>query len=423
MSVVVHQIIPVFTVGGSPVPINGYDVTLGTYGSVGHANLLTSRTLLDANGVNLVELSAQAPSSLEVGLSVTLDGVTTQLFGGEYVSARWVYKRDTISIHCRDWAGLLVDQKRVLSTVARSAAGSLAPGQKAGASSISNQNQTISELVTAIANMFGMTPVLNIQEANNPTVGSILGSSDTVFMPTPKSLWGILNRLARETGYEVHTTPQRQLVFGTPGAGAIPIALGWNLPPPMPAGVIPCDDLEIEHNPRRNLSFRVLVLSYDPAKAQTTKGEAYVIGTNASTGGTNTVKAGTWSGNDAATITNSLNAGGKLQIPLYTIRIDGLTQAQAQTRATAIAGDIAKRELILHAMIDYLPTVVPLNPLTVTGIEGEFAGHQYFVNACQHRYRQPGPGNGEGQVSTTITALDVQVNGIGDPLTTGGANA
>jgi prophage tail gpP-like protein len=428
VSDLVHSITPQFVVGGTPVPILSFDVTLGTYGSVGHANLVTSRTLLDSQGVDLVELSAQAPSSLEVGLTVSIDGTSTKIFGGEYVSARWLYDRDQITIHCRDWAGLLVDQKRVLSTIARQTAAALAPGQSPSSGGISNQNQTLSEIVTAIANQFGMTPVLHITDSNNPTVGSILGSGDQIFMPTPKSLWGILNRLARETGYEVHTTPQRELVFGTPGVGTTPITLSWNIPSP-PDGIYPCRNLSIEHNPRRNLSFRVLVLSYDPGKAQTTRGEAYVMGTNTTVNGTTQVKAGAWSGSDASAITNSLEEpssvlGGNLQIPLYTIRIDGLTQAQAQQRATAIAADIAKRELIISATIDMLPTVVPLQQVTITGdVEQEFSGHQYYVNAATHKYALPGPGRGEGTVETTITALDIQVEGVGDSVTTGGASA
>lgn len=425
----VVQIVPQFLVGGEPVPISAYDVTLGTYGSAGHANLTTSRSLLRSEGVDLVALASQAATSLEVGLTLELDGDTVKLFGGEYVSASWEYDSDVVSIHCRDYAGLLTDQKRVISTIAQKTAQALAPGQNASSGGISNQNQSLSQLVTAIANEFNLTPVLNIQESNDPTVGSILGSSDTVFMPTPKSLWGILCRLARETGYDVHVTPQRELVFGLPGTGGQPLALAYNVPGAYGQGLIPCRGLSIQHNPRRNLSFRVLVLSYDPAKGQTTRGEAYVIGSNASVNGSTTVNPGAWSGPQATQITNSLNEpsaarGGNLQIPLYTIRTDGLTQAQAQQKATAIAGDISKRELILQATIDTTPGIVPLNLLTITGdVEAEFSGHKFYVNSARHVYRQPGARSPRGEVSTRIGALDVQVQGSGDPITTGGANA
>lgn len=416
-------IVPQFLVGGVPVPLTAFHTTLGTYGSVGHCDVTTSRSLLRAANVDLVAISAAAPQSLEVGLSVILDGVPVKLFGGEYVSARWDIPSDTIDIHCRDFAGLLVDQKRVLSTVARSAATALAPGQNENRSSISNQNQPLGDLVTAIAKMFNMTPILHLSGGNNPTVGSILGSSDTVFMPTPRSLWGILNRLARETGYEVHTTPQRELVFGTPGAGLVPLNLCWNVPTPPP-GFLPIrPPFNVLHNPRRNLSFRVLVLSYDPAKSQTTRGEAYVVGTNVSTGGSSKIKAGAWQGADAATITNSLSANqGRLQIPLYTIRVDGLTQDQAVTKANAIAADIAKRELIVNATLDLVPAIVPLQPFNLFGdVEPEFAGHKYFINGASHVYRMPDSGSGDGMVGTRITGLDVQVQGAGDPLTTGNA--
>ena len=351
---------------------------------------------------------------------VTLDGARTHIFGGEYVLSRWAYDHSTVDVHARDWAGLLVDQKRVLSSIAGAITSALAPGQVSG-QGVETQNQLLSQIVTSIANQFGFTPELHLEGNSSLDVGTVFGGDDSIYWTTPQSLWAILNKLARDTGNEVHVTPDKHLVFGVPGAGLPTIQLTYQVNPP-PGGSYPVWGLMIEHNPRRNLSFRVMVLSYDPAKAQLSTGNAYVLGTNVDTGGQTTIKSGLWSSSTSPQVTQALdNASQSKKIPIYTIRVDGLTQQQADAQALAIANDIAKRELILTCSTDGIPSIQPLNPLKISSsvIDPEFTSHTYYANAFSHRFEMSRPGSGHAEFLTAITGLDVQLSGIGDPVLTG----
>ena len=269
-------------IAGEAIPFHGFQVTSGAFASVGHAKISTSRKALDGQGIDLLQLTANASSLTEVGIWVQPpEGARTKIFGGEYVSANWSFDRDGIEIDCRDWAGLLVDQKRVLTKIGAAIVSTLkadAVGQ-VSAAGISNQNQKVSQIVTAIAQEFGFTPILNLDTANNPTMGALYGSTDHVFMTVPQSLWSVLCQLARDTGYDVYTTPNKELVFGLPGVGQTTMQICFGLSV-APDGVVPVRNLDIQHHPRRNSTFRVIIISHDPAKAQATLGQAVSVGDN-----------------------------------------------------------------------------------------------------------------------------------------------
>ena len=208
-------------------------------------------------------------------------GAVTRIFGGEYLTTSWDMDADTAVLHARSWAGALADQKRILTKIGSAVSGALkplAPGQ-VSAAGISNLNQTVGMIVSAIANEYGFTPVLNLSGANNPTIGTLYGSDDQAFMPVPQSLWSILNQLARDTGYVVYDTPTKQLVFGAPGAGLPTLAPSYKVP--ARGAMVPVRNLQFMHQPRQNGTFRVLVISaYDPAKAQVAIGRASLSAAN-----------------------------------------------------------------------------------------------------------------------------------------------
>jgi hypothetical protein len=415
-------------IGGTAVPMFRAIIQGGSHGSTGHATMTTSRTMLAQQGIDLLELAQDAPTILPVDIYLTQDGGGRfHLFGGEYLKANWRFKAGTVSIHARDWSGLLVDQKRVLTSILGGNVGALVPGEVAGPG-VSTQNQRLSVMVTAIAKQFGLTPDLRLSSApgSDPEVGTILGTGDTVLTAVPQSLWGILMRLARDTGNEVYTTPDKHLVFGAPGAGLAPLTFCWKQNPPQ-GNALPLLDLNIEHNPRRNLTFRVLVLSYDPATRQTTRGQAYVIGSDRATGGGGTVRAGAWSGPQATTIESQISTGPaskKNAIPLYTFHVDGLTAAQVNLRAQSIAADIAKRELIVNGAADIVPGMAPSQPVTLDGdIDDGFLGHQYYVTGYTHTFNMPQGGGSSraAELDTSFMLLDVQPVGEGTATLTGTA--
>lgn len=417
----------------------------GAYGSVGDATIRVSMSALDAAGIDLFDIAAQAPGSTQVLVNVSQDGgAPVRIFGGEYKSTAFDHDADQIVIHARSWAGVLADQKRVLTQIAsaiETATAPLVPGQVLNAQGVATENQKVGQIVTAIAAEFGFTPVLNIQAANNPTFGALYGTSDTAFVPSPRSLWEILVDLARDTGYEVYVTPNKALVFGAAGAGLTPIALSYNVAASNQA--LPCGNLVIDHHPRRNSTFRVLVISYDAGRSQTTIGRTVFVspefagsrgsvsvptgnvitspsaaGAPTTTTAAATLQAGLQSGPAALRaeqIIASLNAS-QQQVPLYTFHVDGLSADQAQQRADAIATDIAKRHLILHCRTDGLPGILPTNPLRLSGaVRSSFTANPWYVASYTHTIAMP-KGQGDNQAAgwwTEITALDLPTTNLG----------
>lgn len=405
------------------VPITSLDIVGASVGASGHLSAVAGMKALADAGINLVALSIANPGSLAVNAFVTIDGVKTQLFGGEYLNAKYQYNMRQVTLHARDWSGPLIDQKRVLVNILQGNTGALAPAEKP-TGGISTQNQKLSQVVTAIATQFTLTPDLRLAEGSDPNVGTIFGdSNDIVLTSTPQSLWGILTRLARDSGNVVYVTPQKHLVFGEAGAGLDTLALAYEVNP-VPPGCFLALDMDFQHNPRRNLTFRVVVLSYDHTNSSLTKGQAYVIGSNYSTEGDTTVHAGAWTGASAEKITSAIGTGAaskKNAIPVYTYHADGLTQAQANQQAQAIAADIAKRELICTTVANCIPWIQPSNPATIMGqIDPEFASHQYFVTQYSHQFRMP-KGNGNAVFDTHLTLLDRQPVGKGNAVSGGAA--
>ena len=414
------------TVGGQSIPINAFRSSSGAFGSIGHLTMQSSiKALADAK-VDLFEITTGSSSSVEVIVTAKLPGKgEKRFFGGEHLNTRWHYDQDLIEIQARDYAGVLVDQKRVLTKIGSAAIAALnplVPGQTLTAQGIAVQNQKVGQIVTSIAQEFGFTPVLNLDDGN-PTYGTLYGSQDTVFMAVPQSLWSILNTLARDTGYDVYVTPNKQLVFGTIGANlpTLQLAYGMNT---VPVDAVPCRDLFIDHSPRRNSTFRVLVMSYDPAKRQTGIGRANHVGLNMA--GSAGLKEGLWTGQDALAVDQkiaSLNRGAN-QVPLYTFHFDGLTAQQAQDKAASIATDIAKRELIMHTRIDGDPTLLPTQPTTIEGlIDPNFAANTFYLNSIEHQFQlgrgshhtqAQGGGRSSGGFWTHIVALDVPTRGTGN---------
>lgn len=404
----------VLSVGNNKIPVDSFRTTGGAYGSTGHGEFTTSRRMLLALGINLIKLSSQSPANLEVDLSVQVgNGGFTRIFGGEYIDAVWSYDTDGVTIHARDWSGVLVDQKKILPSQSQTDPTSeapLAPGQVLP-SNISTQNQRISQIVTQIAKQYGFTPVLNFQTGNDdtdPYPGTIYGSDDSgLYLSMPQNLWAVLNQFARDTGYEVYVTPTKQLVFGNPGQGITPQTLSYNISP-VPDGAIPCKGLKVFHHPRRNSTFRVLILSYDPLRAQLVTGRADNIGINFPA-----INPGIYSGQDAINTDAQLSASG-LKIPVYTFHIDGLTQAQAQSKATAICADIAKRELYLQCTVDGFPPITPTQKINIVGnVDDEVSGNNFYVNSFDHSFSMPKNDRGASGFMTTLKALDIPVQANG----------
>lgn len=424
------------SVGGLSIPVYEFSMTGGAYGSVGHISITCTATLLKQLKVDLFALTSGSPGYVEVDLSVTQasssppvaggyapvqsSSTTTRIFGGEYVRTDYTLDTDIVQIHARDWAGVLVDQKRILTKIGKAVeqvSAPLAPGRVTIAG-ISNENQKISNIVASICTEFGFNPILNLSsDSLNPTVGTLYGSADQSFITIPQSLWTILNQLARDTGYDVYVTPAKDLVFGEPGVGLPTLQLTFNVAPGQ--GQLPCRNVRIEHHPRRNSTFRVLVISYNPSTRQATLGRATYIG--AQYAGQHGLKAGLNTGQAAvasdASILGLQKSGVNLsttQIPLYTFNLDGLSPDQATLRAQSIATDIAKRELILTATIDGLPSIRPTQKITLSGdVSTDLSSSTFYISGFEQTFSMPGHGShASSGWSTRITALNIPTEGL-----------
>lgn len=426
------------TVGGYTVPIEQFRVVGGAFGTVGHLTAVTSETVLAQQNVDLFSLTSKSPGFVEVDLAVTMaitppnpsggydnsqpSRSTTRIFGGEYVKTEFSLDDDKVTIHARDWAGVLVDQKRILTKIGNAAQkilAPLAPGRVTVAG-ISNENQKISAVVTAICTEFGFNPVINLSsDGRNPTIGTLYGSADQSFITIPQSLWTILCQLARDTGYDVYVTPTKDLVFGEPGAGLSTLGVVFNVAPTD--GQMPCHSAKIEHHPRRNSTFRVLVMSYDPSKGQATIGRATYIASNFA--GARGINPGLQVGQAAVSIDAALvalsQAGGKVSnvtIPLYSFHVDGLSADQATLRAQTICTDIAKRELIFSATVEGLPSILPTQKVTLTGdVKANFTSQPFYVATFEHAFTMPKPGSHSHHDAgwvTKFTCLNIPIEAL-----------
>ncbi len=413
-------------VGGTEIIVKSFTVVSGSYGSVGHARFETSQKLLSDFKIDLLEISQSAPLVSVQIFAETPTTPHTKIFDGDLLNTNWDMDRDEVVVHARDHAGVFVDQHRILARDAGAltgALGPLSPGQQLTPAGIATMNRTVAQVVTDIAQQFGYTPVINGGTANTPA-GAAYGSSDRAYMTIPQNLWSILNTLAKDTGNEVYTTPDRKLVFGPPGVGLPTVNLSWGTGADVRLpNLVPCAQLVFRHQPRRNSTFRVLVISYDPATAQVTEGSATVIGPDLAT---SAVPAGTYSGAQAGVADKALADDAQTSgygshnnlshVQLYTFHWDGLTAADCNARAAAIAADITKRLVLLSCTIDGYPTLTPTQKLSVTGnrLNPFFSGNTWFVSGFQHEFSMPGPGHHRGWSGfrTQIQALDLPNNAL-----------
>ena len=396
------------TVAGRRLAVTAFRVASGGPGAVGCAEIETGHGALRDAGIDIPALAAQLPAGIETAVAVTLDdGTRTRIFGGELVRTAWDYDCDRVTLEARDWAGALVD--RACPLLAGGAPG--AAGRSAGAALFGSaaRSHTVSQLVTAIARQFSLTPVVAVPAGEDRVLGGIFGGADAALTPMPEALWGLLCFLARETGTDVHVTPDRELVFGP--AAARPLLRLVHGRGPVPPGAQAIRQLRVTHNVRGSASFRVLVQSYDAAAYAPTEGRCTAIGTNLGRLDMTTGHPGLWPGATALPLARLLADAG-VALPVYTFRIDGLTAPEAQARATAIATDIARRELVLTGTCDIIPSIAPRQHLRIEGETArDFGAHDYCVTAYRHVFTPPHPGMNGGSLVTEITASDVQSDG------------
>lgn len=410
------------TIDGTVLPVYSWAVTRPSYGSIGSFHATTTAEELDAAGINLVTLGKKAVGQIAVEVWVsTPDLGDVNLFGGELDIVDWDFQSDSITLTGRDWAGVLVDTKRIIAgqtvvgtglasgSVGAPAVSSGNPGGSSvnqsctpkstppGASpfaqqfnsSVNVQNQTFSQLATYIAQRNGFKANVT-SVAGEPTVGAVAGAL-TVVASEPRSEWTILQFMARVLGWQCFVTPDRSLYFGPPPTIA-PLNLTWKIPTPQ-TSEFPCRDLHISYNPRRNANFLVLVFSHHLATANFSYGQIGVASPVTQqemvtimpqiTFDTNGFFVGASGAPGADRVSALFSSLGK-PVYIYAAQQD-LTKNQCEQEAFRIALDIAKREYILECTIDGNVNVQPGQAVQIRGNIGPFAG-TFYVNSVEHTF-------------------------------------
>lgn len=393
---------PTVKIGGADVPVFSFTAQLGAYGSVGRFSFETSSEALVKAGfagakslaAQLEQSQAQPPASspslpIEIWSNGAYGQPSTRMFGGDVDMARWDFDRDRLMVEGRDYAGRLMDVRIVLNRAYQHMTPSLLAQKLASEVSLAAQ-------IPASSGEHEIGYYLQTTGVG----GTGSAGANPVKLANPRPAWDLLTFLARNLGYQVNVTPDQTLHFGPPakytGAG-YPRVLTYRAPAST-ANVVPVRALRVDHSPRRNGTFQVLVMSYHPVSTQLISSRVLVLGQAISVTKQGKVPAGIYKGSGGEALRAQI--GDKLNgKPVYLYYIHGLTAGQTEQIAEAIALDITKRAFIVHGEIDGDPTLAPQMPVQLAeGVAGAlqgYAGRTLTVASVSHQF-QMARGNARG---------------------------
>lgn len=390
------------------IPVESWSVTVGAFGSIGTVTIGTSRQALQKKEIDLLSLEDDS-LIVPIDVHIDVDGEKTQIFGGSYDSNNGSFPPESVSFTGRDWAASMMD----FQSAEQSGDGRAAP------------------IVERLCNFHGLTPRITNSNVN---IGTEV-NGESFYMATPQPHWSILHKLAHMCNFEVRVTPQKELFFGPPNTNP-PKRVFHYLPRGGEEGTTPLLSLQTENNIRRNKTFFVRVISYDPSKDQVVEGEAVCVGNdvfNAQTSGAFSyqngkyvlgisnnqfVKSGVYSG-APATVQSLQLADLKKNKPVYYFHATGLTAQQAYDQALAIAMEIAKREFVVKGTISALPELQPHDRMQIKERFGgeleRYAGRDYTISGVTHTFNMPKPGSGGDGHLTQFSALAIPPGISDDP--------
>jgi phage protein D len=363
------------TISGSGLDILSWDVEHGSDGSIGTFSGESSIAALRADGINLVQLARAAADGAPLNVYAGFDGDYQTVFNGILEKCEWDWGADQVHIEGRDMAAVLTDSKNVPT-------------------GINYKNQTISQIVTQICAQFNLP--CQVSQTAQKAGPQMWGENS--YNPHPQSYWSILQDLAGYVGYELFYSPDGFLYFGPPQA-ANSFNFAW-MQQASANPQFPLLKLKTHYDPRNNSDFTVKVVSYHPQFAQHVSATATPTKLNPS-GSTKKQKSssvGTSAGNtgpNKSTLGIPVSPNGK---PVLIFRRDGLTAQAAQTRAQAIADDIAKRQIIQDGELWGLNTLRVHSNINIqcgsgTDLMG-FESITYQVAKVSHRFSVPDGGSG-----------------------------
>ena len=371
-----------------------WSTTLGFFGSTGTAEVTLVLSDLVKQGINLFELAklgnievyisapALAPTSFGSPGQLQATGIEfvpsqsfgtpipilqaqpnyqpNGVFGGVVSIINVDVRADEVHIEAQDFSSLLheqiISEKRII-------------------------NQSVATVVKLFANDVGLKTAFTAPfiQAATGLVGHFL-EVDQVSTNTNTTRWDLLQRIARDTvdskgnQFVCFTTPSKEIYFAPPNIfkkAPREYTLGKDL-----------IDVKIRHSPKRNKSFKVVFNSYHPKTARKFR-EVYV----------------------------QQGVGNKTkQVPIYVFREDGLTREQCQQKAQAKAYEIAKREIVVTAIIQGDAG------LLIWGGGAKFVNvpllnnDTYNVSSITHSYEIPQEGSDTPGYATTFSAWNLPLS-------------
>lgn len=396
-----------------------WNCNIPSYGSVGTYEVVTSLKELERVKLDLYqETLKQTPLGLDI--YVLVNGTETHLWGGEIDDTDWEFDSNTVTISGRDWAGILVDQKITLANFGAensvTAIPLSVPSFSGGpANSYNVQNQSAVSLLSQIARAHGLLPEpLGIPSSEEGVlVGNIL-AENAVFTSQPLPEWEIIQAISRIMGWNTYVTPNKHLVFGPPKIQPFPVKVSWNVENP-PIDVLPCFNLRVQHQPRRNNSFLVVVETYNLSTLQMHQAMVGIPSQNDLL--TYPIykadKAGFYTTTSLGPNVSALTALFKnLGKEVYLIHKVGLTPDQASRLAEREALDLAKREIIVSFTLDGNPNLRPFDTLELYGSLNGFEGRKFFINQVRHSFELPEGGSiGSSGFVTEVKAWTLPLAG------------
>jgi hypothetical protein len=416
------------TFNGKELKFYSWTVNQGSYGSVSSFEIKTSLQFLRDSGLDIygAALASVAPVPVEIFVTDQYGNADTQIFGGEYDRSEWHFSADEVVLTGRGWEGVLVDSKVILADQTvyfdTSQATSTPTIGDAPTSSFQITNMTILEFLEQVAEVFDFTLEVDDQYLDTTPLGTLVANFD-VFTTSPKPVWDILVFLSRiastSVPFEVYVTPDKFLHFqttGIPGFSAIdPLTFTWNKPQAYidqqnsvkADTVYPLMDLDVTHNPRRNSTFGVVVLSYHYATVSQQYGtlvyanDLNITANSAAWEKFGVTGPGFFAGKSPYGASNLL---GDLGRPIYVFRY-----RQAMDRDAVIAEawhqalDIAKKEILIEGVIDGIATLQMLTPFFIDGAASDLLGFNkeasgangtggtrtFYINHIEHSFSIP----------------------------------
>lgn len=339
--------------------ISDLSVTRGSFGAIGSASLTTDLKGIANDVVFADQLSVDARrgninTSIYGLASKTGKGTSgyfqTPWFRGLYDMGTVHMESDEFEMTFRDYGAGLQERSIVPST--------------------STPNITIAAFVQNIITSSGLKYIY-IDPAGGHLVGTYF-NNEHVFTKTKQTAWGVLTKLAKDTGNVCYFNAEGLFYFG-PRSTAISLStLRRAFVFAQTHGISDLHTLTIVHQPYKHAAFIMQVSSHDRSQGQSTRQVARWLNSDLAKD-LGTVSSLTVGGTAASLI------AGTNGLPVYEISVEGKQQDEVRSQVIAEAQVIRGQEVVLKGSILGTEFINVGDPITVTGTGFSFVDSQPFV--------------------------------------------